>query len=1404
MKNRVVILIFIVLSNTIFSQTSFFIKYKESVSPARIKNIIDQKVISAKSSLTLNKISGVSISHFAKSLGISNDFLSRIVKVTTTANLTADDLNNIQTSSAEIEYVQIAHKYKIDIVPNDQFISEQWALDAIKAFDAWNITEGNDSVIVGIIDTGIDYLHPDLKNNIFVNSSEDINHNGILDAGDLNGIDDDGNGFIDDVIGWDFTDRQGFPFDSTGGDYLTWDNNPADENGHGTNVAGIIAAESNNRIGISGIAPKIKILNLRAFDPTGNGEEDDVAAAILYAVKMKVKVINMSFGDDSFSMVLRDVIKYAYSQNITLVGSSGNSSSELPHYPSSYSEVISVGASTKEDYVASFSNTGSTIDLVAPGVGIYTTTLNNAYTSINGTSAAAPFVSGVAALILSMKIFSPEEVKQIIKSTSDDITPAGWDLQSAAGRLNLFNALNVIAPASIRIISPLQDFATDKDTLSITASVLSPYFVSYNLYYGKGYNPAKWTSLLIDQKNQFSSKEIYSLNLSGLSDTVYTLRLIVELINGRTTEERVNFYIDHTPPKLSVISVSPAYYGEKSTILAQISTDDLSSVRMYYRPKGTTEFSFISLDGFTTNNEFMKRFHYGFIPKDLIVSGTDYDIYFEGINLAGLSSILLDSNKYFSINTDSYLNLVAEYEQPFTLSSGRIFKDPVNFTNSNYKEIMLLDNNNSPNPLKFYKFENDKFIKIDSMKLRIVKDFGDFNSDGKWDLLSSLNRTGYIDDQISPGSTKLENKYIDTSGSFFPILAKDIDNDGYTEILSIMKDKTLAIWQVNSNLGLSLEDTLNNFSPKDPTNQFSNNFALSNAALADNNNDGKNEIWMVDQDGDIMSFLINGKDNYSDGIVIPTDYQSDNSIIAVGDYNGDGTKEVGVLLHSNNNFSIAPLNLLMVFNTLNNNLNIIYEKLFLDPSSEFRSAYQSAESSLRFVDIDNNSKEEIVLFTFPYSYIIKNDGISNSILSYKENINSSSVFTADLNSNGVKEIAYPTANGIKFYEFAIPQKPNTPAEVTGYSLDSLTVYLSWKGKSSRYYIYRSTNQSNVELIDSTSSLEYIDRNVTQHKTYFYQFIASDPLKLINYSDRSSLISVYVHQPAKIIQVDEHSTNSILVTFNERINPTVENLLSFEVVGKGVPNSVTAASQYSYLISFNTVLTGENLLVIQGLKDLFNSPILSDTIKFLVSPSSIRDEFYITSFKLLSGNKIQVNFNLPVDENSIQNTGNYYFEPLNKAVNIGVNDNKSSIEITSEYPVGSIGREYKLKIENIFSSVSTGSIKINKEAGSYIVLSSYSQNLDNVFVYPNPVRIDRDGQKLTFANLTKNTSIIIFNLNGKKIKSLVENNGDGGISWDLKDENGELVSSGIYIYRAAALDENNNESQVKLEKFAILK
>jgi subtilisin family serine protease len=480
MKTKLIAAFFL-FSLVTYSQTTYFIKYKDHVPLQQVEEKIQQQSVFSSFQFRPLINNEFIVQPAAGGLNSINDRLARIIKVSFASDIDEGSFLQLLEDQDNIEYVQQQVKYQIHGIPNDSLVHEQWALSTIKAFDAWEITMGNDSVLVAVIDTGIDYEHPELKNKIYLNQGE-IGTDLFGNDKRSNNKDDDGNGFIDDFMGWDFTDRVGFPFDSTGGDYLGWDNDPMDEHGHGTYIAGILAAETNNVTGIAGAAPNIRILNLRAFDPSGYGEEDDVAAAILYAITMGAKVINMSFGDNSFSYVLRDVIRYAYAQNIVLISSSGNSGSNLPHYPSGYSEVISVGNSTDKDFVAPSSNWGSTIDLVAPGSSILTTAPNNNYALISGTSASSPHVAAAAALILSIHNFTNEEVKQIIKSTCDDIGEPGWDLRSGAGRLNLYRAVSVLAPSRILFHHPRQDYTTLKDTLNINVSILSAYFNNFSLY----------------------------------------------------------------------------------------------------------------------------------------------------------------------------------------------------------------------------------------------------------------------------------------------------------------------------------------------------------------------------------------------------------------------------------------------------------------------------------------------------------------------------------------------------------------------------------------------------------------------------------------------------------------------------------------------------------------------------------------------------------------------------------------------------------------------------------------------------------------------------------------------------------------------------------------------------------
>ncbi|MFC2103130.1 S8 family serine peptidase [Bacteroidota bacterium] len=1408
MKFKICLILFVIIISipNLYSQNNYFIKYRNNVSTQEIDSKISTQIITPDGLNNPLEAQINKVDYLAKGLGREDEVLSRIVKVSFENSVNESSVFALQNLDPSIEYIQKSTTYKMDFVPNDTLLGEQWALEKIQAFDAWEKTTGVDSVLLAIIDTGIDFLHPDLENKIYINSGETGTDNSGQDKRS-NDIDDDGNGFVDDFRGWDFTDRAGFPFDSSGGDYLDWDNNPMDEHGHGTYIGGIAGAQANNITGIAGVAPNIQLVNLRAFDPSGFGEEDDVAAAILYAVQIGVKVINMSFGDNAFSLVLRDVVEFAYSQGVVLVGSSGNSGSNDPHYPSGYSSVISVGNSTREDFVAGSSNFGSTLDLVAPGSSIFTTSRDNNYASINGTSAATPHVSATAALLLSLQSFTNEEIKQIIKSTTDDIGEPGWDLRSGAGRLNLSNALTVIAPSVIKFNQPMQDFATLNDEIIINATILSPAFVHFSLYYGTGYNPSSWISLIENAQNQFSNQDISTLDITSLPDTVYALRLEVLLSNGRTLEERVNFHISRTPPTASLISVGPAFYGDQTTILAAMFTDEPCLVRMYYRRIGETDFNFVTLDGFTTNNQFIKNLHYGFLPKQIVQQNSLYDIYFEAENLVGFTTIVNDNGSYFRFSTVYEAEYAGETELGYALPPGSIYENPVNLTTTEFTQIFIRENKISEFPVTYlHSLDNNRFVRVDSLVDRLVRDFGDFNNNGLKDILASISRDAFIYEQSNPGSSDLIQKFSQETGDFWPVLAKDIDDDNITELVIVDSDTSYTVWNIGSDLNLSGPIKLINFTEK----SFGqNSIDAAKGVIADVDGDGTNEFWTVDRDGDIYSFEIFGPDDYRQGSIVTTGFIGSSAFLTTGDYNGDGTEELAVLLHSIDELDVAPFYRLIVFNLINGEINTLYDQALIDAATEFgQGVFRSSENSLRFADLDNDVQEELIVFMFPYAYIFKHNINSNKIISYKENINSNSVFIGDLNLNGVEEIAFPTSEGIKFYEFTVSEIANRPYNVNGYSISSNNVMLNWNGNVDQYYIYRGIDPDNLELVDSsTLSTEYVDFGLNTNQSYYYGVKSFDPIKLYPLSDLSKVIEVYVHSPGEVLTANATSSNTVIVKFSEKMNNTIENLQAFNILNVGFPGSIAPATQYSYLLTFRSPIPiGENQLLVKDLKDLYGSPISEKTISFTMDSTIAKQEFFISSFNIVNPYLVRVTFNLEVDENTVINTNNFTFEPENKAVDVSVGANNKTImiDLKGEKPVGSIGREYVMRIKNVKSSMSSGNIEINSGAGSYVVLTGFAKDLSDVYVYPNPVEIGAGTTTLTFANLPQYAKLIIWTIDGTKVAELEETDGNGGMDFNLMDESGNILGSGIYFYRIVMLDESNNETDEKLGKFAIVR
>lgn len=300
------------------------------------------------------------------------------------------------TDSLHVLSVEPDFKVKAIATPNDPRFSELWGINAssspsynIKTVNAWNRSTGSPSVVVGVVDTGVDYNHQDLAANIWQNPGESGTDAQGRDKR-TNRVDDDGNGFVDDFRGWDFSDG---------------DNDPMDQNNHGTHVAGTIGAVGNNGIGITGVNWNIKIVPLRFLDSAGEGYISDAVAAIQYAVKLGLFATNHSWGGGGFSQSLSDAIKAANEAGQLFVAAAGNESSNndvTPHYPSNYNHpnIIAVTAIDRDGKLAWFSNYGKTkVHLAAPGVAILSTIRNNGYTSYQGTSMATPHVTGAAALL---------------------------------------------------------------------------------------------------------------------------------------------------------------------------------------------------------------------------------------------------------------------------------------------------------------------------------------------------------------------------------------------------------------------------------------------------------------------------------------------------------------------------------------------------------------------------------------------------------------------------------------------------------------------------------------------------------------------------------------------------------------------------------------------------------------------------------------------------------------------------------------------------------------------------------------------------------------------------------------------------------------------------------------------
>ena len=585
-----------------------------------------------------------------------------------------------------------------------------------------------------------------------------------------------------------------------------------------------------------------------------------------------------------------------------------------------------------------------------------------------------------------------------------------------------------------------------------------------------------------------------------------------------------------------------------------------------------------------------------------------------------------------------------------------------------------------------------------------------------------------------------------------------------------------------------------------------NGTGVPHSEIGDFDNDGKMEILLGDSDGDLYIYESTG-DNLMDSIWqerMPL--QDTIDFLSCGDYDGDGQLEFVAGCHTDPKFNTeheydARHCFFRVYDTDGDNSYIaVAEWYFFGFESP-----KSFDSGVSSGDVDGDGFEEILICVFPDFYIIDYDPISAEYAPswYAWSIQSNAAIVADADNDGFVEFYINDGDQVKSYRSLGPSTgPATPIGIDAHPLDQAHVLVIWEVVigAEQYSVYRGTTLDGLNEIASISSTNFIDSTVAAEQTYWYAVIAHDMDKTPSESRMSEKIKVKPGPRPFVVSASAITDQDVRVVFSEFMNESVKNSMNYRIENAmGRPSSVIHdKSGREAILSFGEQfpVEGDYTLFVTNVKDINRTPIDTNrsSVQFTVefTPSLP----YLVNGCLIKSNLLELEFNEPMDEKSCNVTTNYDLGSEIDVINAWlVNPEKVHLKLSSKVPIGALGTGYTVKVRSVKSAKG---LAIRSGRGDRITLIFSRPDVSQAFVFPNPFRPDLGRNTITFANLTKTATVRVITLDGRTIKTLKEYNGDGGVEWDLRDENGNLVSSGVYFFLATG---NGHE---KLGKFAILR
>ncbi|MFB6248253.1 MAG: S8 family serine peptidase [Salinibacter sp.] len=1292
-------------------------------------------------------------------------------------------------------------------------------LDVVGARSAWPVTRGDPTVEIGIVDTGVYLDHPDLRSQFWTNAAEDLNNNGRLDPGDLNGVDDDGNGFVDDVVGYDFVDRAS-PIQE--GEFQTRDPDPSADptkggSGHGTAVAGVAGASVEARAaGVNGVAPDARLVALRAFGGDGFGQSDDIAAAIVYGASMGVDVLNLSFGRTRSVPVIRDAIEYASRQGTIVVASAGNKLTDDPHYPSDYPQVLSVLWLAEDgEGLPTFNRSqfGIGVDVGAPGSDVYTTnfpssvvqagddpTQEELYQSYTGSSFSAPQVAGAAALLRSVdSTLSPASVRSVLTGTAEDLADENWDHTTGAGLLNVSAALGRSYPATTQILRPdhNQGFH-ERTSVPVVGTAVDPSFRHFAVYYARGTRDFDtrtdpWIQLRSPTPRQALRDTLTQWDLSSLDAGEYTLRLVTTLQDGRTIEDRRRVIVDRTPPTLSVRFLGSGRVEGENGIVGDLETDDRTRLTTRIQLHGTET---------TVQSERVARRH-GLTWSEQRGRGGTAAVRITAENASGLQTTL---DTTLSIPPDR--ENTALFRRTVTdVPRGKLLPTAPDFDADGLPELVLNRSANGgvTDSLRTYEWTGEGFALADSLRARFFpRAIGDTDQNGRQELLLQVRGGTLLLEQPTPTSFPDSLVFADTIGANTSLSSvangaalADLDDDGQGEVLATSSREIIGFERTPD--GVAQAFTLRN-----PTGTAGRDSALGNAfdtpklLAGDFDADGQGNLLAGDRDGDLVLYESTGDNALSAVWTQETARVDAGNRFAKGNFvPGEGTEFATMTTYfrgtlDNGEFA-PPISRYSIWRSTGDDQ---YARAYRLPVA---GTYTDL-GSMTAADVDEDDVDELIISHAPSLLVADRAGDGSWRVRYANDagapLQSRSLTAVDLTGDGHPSIVAETA-GNRLVRFAVDERALAgapPRWVRARPTGRGSGVLEWRAPGAdSVVVYAGPPDGPLDRVAVRGDSSY---TVTGTRTRRYALRAWEggtPSPL------SSPRTVRPHAPASLTRVRYPTAATVQLHFDEPLQSGLRSeQFRFGPDAIRPEHIVQSEGRLAVTLHYRDDVTGQSARLRWADVSDADGLAVADTAALVSFPAAERASLFIQEADILDERRVRLVFNEPLPRAAATDAARYEIRPRGRVADVTqADDAPSTVTVRVEgVVIGPSGRETSLRVTEMQS---TRGDRLSKE-GSTVRLTRPAEDLSNVYLYPNPYRPRRQDGGLTIAGLPGRATVRVYTPGGRLVRVLsVDDNRDGAAEWDLLDRRGRTVPSGVYLFRVNA----PNQSPV-LEKAAVIR